>query len=251
MSTSSVAESTILTVDRLGVHFEERPALEDISVSFSAGETVGLLGPNGAGKSTLLRVISGMIPPTHGTVEFGIGRNGDTARAIYVPQRSSVDWTFPVSVLDVAMMALRTKRSRFRPYSRADEEIALDALDRVGMRNFAPHQIGALSGGQQQRVFLARALMQEGDFYLLDEPFTGVDVPTQDLLIELFGKLRQEGKTIIYATHDLAQAHRSSTRIVLIRRQIVADGAPDEVMTAENLLACFGGTLPGVAGGRS
>lgn len=251
MTTTLTANSTILTIDRLGVHFEERPALEGISLTISAGETIGLLGPNGAGKSTLLRCIAGMIPPTHGSIEFGTGRNGEKARAVYVPQRSSVDWTFPVSVLDVALMALRTKRSRFRPYSKADEKTALDALDRVGMRNFAPHQIGALSGGQQQRVFLARALMQEGDFYLLDEPFTGVDVPTQDLLIELFAKLREEGKTLIYATHDLAQAHRSSTRIILIRRQIVADGPPNEVMTAKNLLTAFGGSLPDLTGGQS
>jgi ABC-type Mn2+/Zn2+ transport system ATPase subunit len=249
LSGTASAAATILSVERLGVHFEERPALEDVSLSFTAGETVGLLGPNGAGKSTLLRTIAGMIPPTHGSVQFGIGRDGSRARAVYVPQRSSVDWTFPVSVLDVALMALRSKRSRFRPYTRADQAQALDALDQVGMRNFAPHQIGALSGGQQQRVFLARALMQEGDFYLLDEPFTGVDVPTQDLLIDLFGRLREQGKTIIYATHDLAQAHRSSTRIVLIRRRVVADGAPAEVMTAANLLTCFGGSLPDLATG--
>jgi ABC-type Mn2+/Zn2+ transport system ATPase subunit len=243
--------ATILTIDRLGVHFEDRPALHDVSMSISAGETIGLLGPNGAGKSTLLRCIAGMIPPTHGSIEFGPARNGERARAVYVPQRTSVDWTFPVSVLDVAMMALRTKRSRFRPYSKTDERIALEALDRVGMRNFAPYQIGALSGGQQQRVFLARALIQEGDFYLLDEPFTGVDLPTQDLLIDLFGKLRGEGKTIVYATHDLAQAHRASTRIILIRRQIVADGPPDQVMTAPNLLSAFGGSLPDLTGGHS
>ncbi len=119
------------------------------------------------------------------------------------------------------------------------------------MRAFAPHQIGALSGGQQQRVFLARALIQEGDYYLLDEPFTGVDVPTQDLLIELFNKLREEGKTIIYATHDLAQAQRASTRIVLLRRRVVADGPPSTVMTADNLISCFGGALPDVSGGAS
>ena len=238
----------MLTIERLGVHFEERPALEDVSLTVSAGETIGLLGPNGAGKSTLLRCIAGMLPQTHGSITLGTNSAGEQARPVYVPQRSSVDWTFPVSVLDVALMALRTKRSRFRPYSKADEQIALDALDRVGMRSFAPHQIGALSGGQQQRVFLARALIQEGDFYLLDEPFTGVDVPTQDLLIELFANLREQGKTIIYATHDLAQAHRSSTRIVLIRRRIVADGPPNEVMTAENLLTCFGGALPDLTG---
>lgn len=247
MTSRDALPAAILTVDRLGVHFEERPALEDVSLSFTAGESVGVLGPNGAGKSTLLRCISGMIPPTHGSVHVGVGASGQPARSVYVPQRSGVDWTFPVSVLDVALMARRTKRSRLLPYSRNDERVALEALERVGMRNFAPYQIGALSGGQQQRVFLARALMQEGDIYLLDEPFTGVDVPTQDLLINLFEKLRSEGKTIIYATHDLAQAHRSSTRIVLIRRRVVADGPPDEVMTAEYLLTCFGGALPDLA----
>ena len=251
MSLAATHQSTLLTIDCLGVHFDERPALEDVSLSFTSGETVGLLGPNGAGKSTLLRCIAGMIPPTHGTISFGTTFDGDPARAVYVPQRSSVDWTFPVSVLDVAMMALRTRRSRFRPYTKSDEQRALEALDRVGMRAFAPHQIGALSGGQQQRVFLARALIQEGDYYLLDEPFTGVDVPTQDLLIELFNKLREEGKTIIYATHDLAQAQRASTRIVLLRRRVVADGPPATVMTADNLISCFGGALPDVSGRAS
>ncbi len=241
MSARETIEPIILTIDRLGVHFEERPALEDVSLTFSCGETVGLLGPNGAGKSTLLKAVAGMIPPTHGEIRFGTLPSGRRARAVYVPQRTAVDWTFPVSVLDVVLMARRTKRSRFLPYSGKDERIALEALDRVGMRNFAPHQIGALSGGQQQRVFLARALVQEGDLYLLDEPFTGVDVPTQELLIEFFDGLRQEGKTIIHATHDLAQAVRASDRIILLRRHVVAAGPPDAVMTTENLLACFGG----------
>jgi ABC-type Mn2+/Zn2+ transport system ATPase subunit len=138
-------------------------------------------------------------------------------------------------------MARRRARARWRPYNREDQALALEALDRVGMKEFAPHQIGELSGGQQQRVFLARALLQEGDLYLLDEPFTGVDVPTQELLIELFNGLRGEGKTIIYATHDLALAARSSDQIVLIRRTVVASGPPARVMTAANLRACFGG----------
>jgi ABC-type Mn2+/Zn2+ transport system ATPase subunit len=241
VSVATTSKTVILDIDRLGVHFEERPALEHVTLTFYCGETVGVLGPNGAGKSTLLKTVSGMIPPTHGEIHFGTNQDGRPCRAVYVPQRTAVDWSFPVSVLDVVLMARRTKRSRFLPYSREDERIALEALDRVGMRGFAPHQIGALSGGQQQRVFLARALVQEGDLYLLDEPFTGVDVPTQEMLIELFDGLRREGKTIIYATHDLAQAARSSDRIVLIRRKIVAAGPPAEVMTADNLLACFGG----------
>ena len=241
MSEPLSRQPVILTIDRLGVHFEERPALDNVSLTFAAGEIVGLLGPNGAGKSTLLKTVAGMIPPTHGEVRFGNTPDGRRASAVYVPQRSAVDWSFPVSVLDVVLMARRNQRSRFRPYAREDERIALEALERVGMRGFAPHQIGALSGGQQQRVFLARALLQEGDLYLLDEPFTGVDVPTQELLIELFDGLRREGKTIVYATHDLAQAARSSDRIILIRRTVVAVGPPEKVMTTENLLACFGG----------
>jgi manganese/iron transport system ATP-binding protein len=231
----------ILTIERLGVHFGDRPALEDVSLSFVSGETVSLLGPNGAGKSTLLKTISGMIPATHGTLAFASKHQGRPVRAIYVPQRSAVDWAFPVSVLDVVLMARRTKRSRFLPFGSADESAARESLERVGMTEFAGSQIGDLSGGQQQRVFLARALLQDGDLYLLDEPFTGVDVPTQELLIELFGSLRSEGKTIVYATHDLAQAARSSDRIVLIRRRVIAAGSPREVMTTANLLACFGG----------
>jgi ABC-type Mn2+/Zn2+ transport system ATPase subunit len=236
-----MSHAPVLTIDNLGVHFGDRSALEDVCLAFGRGETVSLLGPNGAGKSTLLKTIAGMIPATHGTLTFAADERGRTARAIYVPQRSAVDWAFPVSVLDVVLMARRTKRSRFLPFGGLDEAAAKAALERVGMADFAAYQIGELSGGQQQRVFLARALLQEGDLYLLDEPFTGVDVPTQELLIELFGSLRAEGKTIVYATHDLAQAARSSDRIVLVRRKLIAAGAPDSVMTTENLLRCFGG----------
>lgn len=237
MPAVSSSHTPILSVERLGVHFDDRPALEDVSLTFSAGETVSLLGPNGAGKSTLLKTIAGMIPATHGELKFA----SSAARAIYVPQRSAVDWAFPVSVLDVVLMARRAKRSRFLPFGKSDEIAAQGALERAGMSEFASCQIGELSGGQQQRVFLARALLQDGELYLLDEPFTGVDVPTQELLIELFGSLREEGKTIVYATHDLAQAARSSDRIVLIRRKIIAAGSPKTVMTTANLLTCFGG----------
>jgi ABC-type Mn2+/Zn2+ transport system ATPase subunit len=238
----STGQTPLLQIEQLGVHFGERPALEDINLTFRSGETTSLLGPNGAGKSTLLKTIAGMIPATHGVIRYGDTIvNGSNHCIVYVPQRTAVDWVFPVNVLDVVLMARRRARSRWRPYNRTDEDAALDALDRVGMKAFAPHQIGELSGGQQQRVFLARALLQEGDLYLLDEPFTGVDVPTQELLIELFNGLRAEGKTIVYATHDLAQAAKSSDQIVLVRRSVIASGPPGEVMTAANLRACFGG----------
>lgn len=242
-----------LTTDRLSVHFEERSALEEVDLDFRSGETVCLVGPNGAGKSTLLRVLAGMLPPTHGEVRFdGEPIRGPNPCVVYVPQRSSVDWTFPVSVLDVTLMASRRRRSRLLPYGPSQRAAALEALGRVGMRRFADAQIGALSGGQQQRVFLARALLQNGEIYLLDEPFAGVDIPTQELFVALFDRLRREGRTLVYATHDLQQAARSADRIVLLNRRVMAVGAPAAVMTAANLRATFGGQAlvpPDVDGG--
>ncbi|MGH2561899.1 MAG: metal ABC transporter ATP-binding protein [Thermomicrobiales bacterium] len=231
-----------LETTELSVHFEDRSALEDVSLAFGAGETTSLLGPNGAGKSTLLKVLSGMLPATHGQVRIdGRPVSRPNSRVVYVPQRTTVDWTFPVSVLDVTLLARAKRRSRWLPFGDDDGQRALAALDQVGMGQFAHVQIGALSGGQQQRVFLARALLQEGDVYLLDEPFAGVDVPTQQLLVGLFEQLRREGKTIVYATHDLAQAANSSDRIVLLNRRVVTSGPPQSALTAVNLRATFGG----------
>lgn len=232
----------LVTVEHLSIHFGERSALEDVSLALHAGETISVLGPNGAGKSTLLKAMAGMLAPTHGEVRtHPEAMTTGACGLVYVPQRNAVDWSFPLSVLDVALMARRTRRSRWLPYGAADREAALSALDLVGMRRFAPYQIGQLSGGQQQRVFLARALLQDGAVYLLDEPFSGVDVPTQELLIELFTRLREQGKTIVYATHDLAQAARSSDRVLLVRRRILADAPPREAMTSERLREAFGG----------
>lgn len=234
--------STLLRCSDLSVHFDQRSALAGINVGFARAETVSLVGPNGAGKSTLLRVIAGLLPPTHGRVTLdGVPITGPNRDVIYVPQRTSVDWTFPVSVLDVVLMARARSRSRLRPFARVDCDAARTALRQTGMEDFADVQIGQLSGGQQQRVFLARALLQRGQVYLLDEPFTGVDIPTQELLVALFGRLRATGNTIIYATHDLAQAAKSSDRVLLINHTLVAEGPPNAVMTADNLRATFGG----------
>lgn len=231
-----------ITFESVGVHFGHRSALEDVSFSFARAETISLVGPNGAGKSTLLKLIAGVLLPTHGTIRLdGQPLSGSNPAIVYVPQRSGVDWTFPVSVLDVVLMAQARTRPRWRPFDRSDETAAAAALDKVDMRRFAGVQIGQLSGGQQQRVFLARALLQQGDVYLLDEPFAGVDVPTQELLVSLFDQLRQSGQTIIYATHDLSQAKRSSDRIMLLNRRLIAAGPPGTVMTEANLRATFGG----------
>ncbi len=226
----------------LGVHFGARSALEHVHLVFTGGEAVSVLGPNGAGKSTLLKSLAGMLPPTHGEVRLdGRPVRGGDPRVVYVPQRSAVDWSFPISVLDVTLMGINRRRSRLRPFSGTDRDKARRALEAVAMDRLAHVQIGQLSGGQQQRVFLARALLQEGDIYLLDEPFTGVDVPTQGLLVDLFDGLKRQGKIIVYATHDLALAAASSDRVVLLNRRLVADGTPASTMTPDNLRRAFGG----------
>jgi len=226
----------------LSVHFQDRPALSSVDLTLSPGEIVALVGPNGAGKSTLMRVLAGILPPSHGQVLIdGRESHGPNPCIIYVPQRSAVDWTFPIDVMGVVLLAHRSARSRLLPYGDADRTAALQALNAVDMDRHASVQISRLSGGQQQRVFLARALLQNGDVYLLDEPFSGVDIPTQEIVVGVLHELAARGKTIVYATHDLYQAFRSSDRVILLNRTVVADGPPGDVATEENLRATFGG----------
>ncbi len=234
-----------LVADGVSVHFGRRLALHDVSVSFTNGESVSLVGPNGAGKSTLLKVLAGMLRPSHGNVLHHRLADGRTPRVSYVPQRTGVDWSFPVDVLDVVLMGAPVggPLARLLPFRRDLRRQALDALERVGMIDSARTQIGELSGGQQQRVFLARALMQDGDILLLDEPFTGVDVPTQRLLLTLLRGQCEIGKTVIYATHDLEQARTAADRVLLVNGTIVADGAPEAVLTPAALRATFGGQV--------
>lgn len=233
---SPTGASPVLAVSDLSVHFGQRSALQDIDLAIAAGEIIGLVGPNGAGKSTLLRVLAGLLPPSHGRMASA------GQRVVYVPQRGEAMWNFPCSVLDVALMGRAGRAARLLPYRRADREAAMGALRRVEMVHCAAVQIGQLSGGQQQRVLLARALVQEGNTLLLDEPLAGIDLPTQDLMIELFMSLRNDGKTVVYATHDLAQAERAADRIALLNRCLIAVGPPAEVMTVDHLRRTFGTT---------
>ena len=228
---------------RLSVHFEDRSAVEDLSLEFKADETTALVGPNGAGKSTLLRCLDGIQAPTHGEVFLeGEPVHRPSSRVAYVPQRSDIDWKFPISVLDVALMGRALRASRLLPVPQRDRQDASAALAEVRMRRFAHVQIGALSGGQQQRVFIARALLQAADVYLLDEPFSGVDTPTQALVLQILDDLRSAGKTIVFATHDLAMAERSADVCVMLNRRVVAAGPPAEVLTVNNLQATFDGS---------
>ena len=234
-----------LVASGVSVHFGRRLALQDVSVAFAGGEIVSLVGPNGAGKSTLLRVLAGMLTPSHGSIRRIALPDGRRPAISYVPQRSGVDWSFPVDVRDVVLMGAPVggPLARLLPFGRDLRRRALDALEQVGMADYARTQIGELSGGQQQRVFLARALMQRGDILLLDEPFTGVDVPTQELLLALLQGQGERGRTVIYATHDLDQARRAAGRMLLVKGGIVADGPPGEVLTPAALRATFGGQV--------
>jgi ABC-type Mn2+/Zn2+ transport system ATPase subunit len=242
--TQASSSSPILQVQNLSVHYGDRPALEDVSFEIQRGEVVGLLGPNGSGKSTLLKVVAGVIPASHGDVRY---RGGVVAKATpgitYVPQRSGADWTFPISVMESVLLGLARTAPRFRGFSKQERTLALEALRKVHMDRFASVQIGALSGGQQQRVFLARALLSCGEVLLLDEPFTGVDIPTQELFMALFDDLTRQGTSIVYATHDLVQAREHADRLILLNRTLIADGRPEAVFTPGHIRMAFGGSV--------
>jgi ABC-type Mn2+/Zn2+ transport system ATPase subunit len=234
----------ILRTCSLSVHYGARSALDAVSVEIMPGTITSLLGPNGAGKSTLLKALAGVTQPSHGTVWH---RDQEVRRPVpditYIPQRSGAEWTFPISVLETVLLGLARHTPRFRGFNAAERRQALDALAHVGLEPLAHVQIGALSGGQQQRVFLARALVACGGVLLLDEPFTGVDVPTQDLFLELFERLRERGVTILFATHDLEHAARSSSRAILLNNTVIADGPPDEVLTDDLLARAYRGRI--------
>jgi manganese/iron transport system ATP-binding protein len=218
-------------------------ALEDVSVRVDTGERIAVVGPNGAGKSTLFRLIAGTLAPDEGDIHiYGYDPGGHICIA-YVPQRNQIDWTFPVTVEDVVMMGRVGKIGLFRWPRRADWQVVRQSLARVDATELAKKQIGELSGGQQQRVFLARALAQEAELLLLDEPLNGLDIPTQEAILTILDDLRRDGVTVLLATHDLDMAAERFDRIMLLNRRIVALGPPGEVLRSENLLAAYGGHI--------
>jgi manganese/zinc/iron transport system ATP- binding protein len=227
--------------------------LRDVDLHIARGTLVGVIGPNGSGKSTLLRAILGLTPVVTGSVLLdGQPVSGQRRRLAYVPQREAVDWSFPVTAEQVVVMG-RYPHMGWRPVpGSADLGAVREALERVAMTDLAHEQIGALSGGQQQRVFLARALVQEASVLLLDEPMTGIDQTTEQLIVGLLGELRDQGTTILHATHDLESAAELSDQLCFINRRVIAFGPPDETFTPAILHATFGGELVIVqAGGHS
>lgn len=232
-----------LELTDVSVRYDGALALEEVRLRIERGDQVAVVGPNGAGKSTLFNVITGILRPAQGSVRiYGSGPRGHICVG-YVPQRNRIDWRFPVSVRDVVMMGRVGRIGLLRRPSRTDWAAVEAALAQVGMAAFAKRQIGELSGGQQQRVFLARALAQEAELLLLDEPLSGLDTPSQEAILAILNDLRRDGITLLVATHDLNQAAAQFNRMLLLNRRVIAYGAPGEVLTPENLRRAYGGQL--------
>jgi manganese/iron transport system ATP-binding protein len=233
----------ILDVRHLSVRYNGRMALENITFHLHAGERVAVVGPNGAGKSTLFKVVSGVLPPSSGEVNVFGSRPGRHVCIAYIPQRSQVDWNFPVSVADVVMMGRSAKLGPLNWPHKRDWDYVHHALETVDLSDLARRQISQLSGGQQQRMFIARALAQEAELMLMDEPLTGLDTPSQEGILTLLDRLKQEKVTVMVATHDLDQAASHFDRIMLLNHRIIAFGIPEQVLQTGNLLVAYGGRL--------
>lgn len=234
------SQAPSLEFESVSVLYGNTPALEAVSFRLEAGAQVAVVGPNGAGKSTLFNVIAGITAPDAGTVRiYGSGPGGHICIG-YVPQRNRIDWRFPVTVGDVVLMGRVGQMGLLRWPRRSDWDRVGQALAQVGMDAYAKRQIGELSGGQQQRVFLARALAQEAELLLLDEPLTGLDMPSQEAILAILEDLRRGGITTLIATHDLNSAAQRFSTLMLLNRRIIAAGSPQEVLTHEALTAAFG-----------
>ena len=233
-----------LALRGLTVSYGEKPAVFSVDATFPAHAMSAIIGPNGAGKSTLLKAALGVIPRLSGEVYvFGQPVEAARARIAYVPQRASVDWDFPTTVMDVVQMGLYRKVGLLGRLSGQMTARAMECLDRVGMADFAQRQIGQLSGGQQQRVFLARALAQEADLYLLDEPFAGVDAATERAIIDVLKLLKAEGKAVVAVHHDLSTVRDYFDHVFLINVRRIAEGPVATTFTTAALQAAYGGRL--------
>lgn len=238
-------ESAIpLSIYDLTVAYDRKPVVWDVGFDIPAGSLVGVVGPNGAGKSTILKAVMDLIPRASGRIEvFGQPYRKIRHRVGYVPQRESVDWDFPVNALDVVTMGLYSDIGWCLPVRKKHREKAMEALDRVGIADLAFRQISQLSGGQQQRTFLARALVQDADLYLMDEPFAAVDAATERAIVDILRGMKQRGKTSVVIHHDLQTVPEYFDYVVLLNMRIVAHGPVQETFTPENLQKTYGGRL--------
>lgn len=223
-----------ITVKNLSVSYDGKEVVKNVDFTFRGGSLIGILGPNGAGKSTLVKAILDLIPVQSGDVEISgqpIKKQRDNIA--YVPQRSNIDWDFPIIVKDTVLLGTYPKLGLLHRPKKKDKEWAMQCLEKVGMQDYAKSQIGELSGGQQQRVFLARALAQNADYLFLDEPFVGIDVSSEEIIINILRSLRDEGKTIFVVHHDLAKVRDYFNEIIIINKKLYGAGPVKDVFKEE------------------
>lgn len=242
-STPRSADSPLSVYD-LTVAYHRKPVIWDVGFDLPKGALIGIVGPNGAGKSTLMKAVMDLTPRASGRVQvFGKTYRQNRHRVGYVPQRESVDWDFPVDALDVVAMGLYSKIGWCLPVRKKHRQAAMEALERVGIAELAHRQISQLSGGQQQRTFLARALVQDADLYLMDEPFAAVDASTERAIVQILRDMKADGKTAVVIHHDLQTVPEYFDYVVLLNMRVVAYGPVEEVFTPENLQKTYGGRL--------
>lgn len=229
-----------ITVNNISVSYDGNEVVKDVSFSFEPGSLIGVLGPNGAGKSTLLKAMLGLIHRDHGDVRLGTKSIDEMRKQIaYVPQRSNIDWNFPIIVKDTVLLGTYPKTGLLRRPKKADKEWAMECLRQVGMEEFAKRQIGELSGGQQQRVFLARALAQKADYFFLDEPFVGIDVSSEEVIIDILRQLKKDDKIVFVVHHDLSKVKSYFDELVLINKELIDSGPVNKVFKKENMVKTY------------
>lgn len=239
-----------IKVDHLSVHYHGNLALKDVSFTVNRGSIVGVIGPNGAGKSTLMKAMLGLEKYSGKVSIFGKSISGIRKDIAYVPQRTAIDWDFPVRVEDVVLMGRYPHIPWYKRVGKLDRTFALEALKKVGMESFAQRQIGELSGGQQQRVFIARALAQHADLFFLDEPFVGIDVKSEEIIVELLHQLKLEGRTIFVIHHDLSKVEKYFDQLVLLNQQLIDVGKVEDVYQKENLKRAYQGSVALIQDGK-
>lgn len=228
--------SKAITVKDLYVSYDGKNVLHDISFSFQKGNLIGIIGPNGAGKSTLIKALLELIPRDHGTVSVDNQPIKKIQKQIaYVPQRSDIDWDFPINVIDTVLLGTFPHLGLLKRPGKKERKLAYECLDQVGMKHFSQSQIGELSGGQQQRVFLARALAQQAHYFFLDEPFVGIDVSSERVIINILKELRDAGKTIFIVHHDLSKVRDYFDQVILINKKLIEAGSVDDVFNHDLL----------------
>ena len=226
----------MLEVCNLSVNYRQTSAIDNVSFKLQPGVVMGLFGSNGAGKSTLIKAILGLVPVAEGTAKWmGKPVVKQLNRVAYIPQRSQIDWDYPVTVERTVMMGRIRTTGWFRQHDRRSRNLVRDALQRVGMWQYRQRQIRELSGGQQQRVFLARAIAQEADLLLFDEPFNNIDRQTEAIIFDIFAELKAQQKTLLVISHDFSETINNYDRLLLLNKRLIASGTKQEVLTNENI----------------